>query len=168
MTEAAFSQSLALNGYPLKPIPDWNAYNEITQTNFTVTFNVPSTPCKSCVIRARYLSNNLKEVDEGTTVFHNCADITIIAGKSTNKTKTTTKTMAAVTSNRTRIARGSGSDKMAAPQYSCCTPKQWFGAVTGKLGGVAFKSTIYYDAIGNRTRFDTVFGEVGSILLRSR
>jgi hypothetical protein len=59
-----------------QPIPDYNAMNMITQTNFTVSVTVPNVDCPHCVLRMRYLSNNPKEDDRGTT-FYQCADVSV-------------------------------------------------------------------------------------------
>lgn len=59
-----------------QPIPDYNAMNMITQTNFTVSVTVPNVDCPHCVMRMRYISNNPKEDDRGT-VFYQCADISV-------------------------------------------------------------------------------------------
>lgn len=58
------------------PIPDYNAMNEITQTNFTVTVNVPNMDCEHCVVRMRYLSNNPTENDRGM-IFYQCSDVAV-------------------------------------------------------------------------------------------
>jgi len=59
-----------------QPIPDYNAMNMITQTNFTVSVTVPNVDCPHCVVRMRYISNNPKEDDRGT-VFHQCSDVSV-------------------------------------------------------------------------------------------
>lgn len=59
-----------------KPINDFNAMNEITQTNFTLPVNIPNIDCEHCVIRMRYVSKNPTENDRGTT-FYQCADVSI-------------------------------------------------------------------------------------------
>ena len=53
---------------------DYNSMNQITQTNFSITINLPSEPCDQCVLRVRYLTNNPDEDDHGT-VFHQCSDV---------------------------------------------------------------------------------------------
>ena len=40
-------------------------HRELTQTNFSRTINVPSTPCDACVLRVRYVSNNPLEDPQG-------------------------------------------------------------------------------------------------------
>ncbi|CAF0732325.1 unnamed protein product [Adineta steineri] len=58
----------------LHSFSDYNAMNQITQTNFSIDINLPSEACDECVLRVRYLSNNPEEDDHGT-VFHQCSDI---------------------------------------------------------------------------------------------
>lgn len=58
------------------PIADYNAMNMITMTNFTVSVTVPNVDCPHCVLRMRYLSNNPKEDDRGTT-FYQCSDVSV-------------------------------------------------------------------------------------------
>nr|ACC43943.1 unknown [Philodina roseola] len=62
----------------LHSFSDYNAMNQITQTNFTVSVNLPNQPCDQCVLRVRYLSNNPEEEDHGTT-FHQCSDVKLTA-----------------------------------------------------------------------------------------
>ncbi|CAF0779537.1 unnamed protein product [Adineta ricciae] len=58
----------------LHSFSDYNAMNQITQTNFSVEIDLPSQTCDECVLRVRYLSNNPEEDDHGT-VFHQCSDV---------------------------------------------------------------------------------------------
>ncbi|KYQ90758.1 hypothetical protein DLAC_09396 [Tieghemostelium lacteum] len=55
-------------------IDDFNAWDMVTQTNFTINVNIPSQPCSSCVLRVRYISNN---AGEPAPDFYQCADIAI-------------------------------------------------------------------------------------------
>ncbi|KAF2071243.1 hypothetical protein CYY_007445 [Polysphondylium violaceum] len=69
--------SLSYDGQTFKQlevIPDFNAFDMWTQTNFTIPILVPSTPCDSCVIRVRYVPNNPLEPPMG---FVQCADVQI-------------------------------------------------------------------------------------------
>ncbi|UJR25680.1 hypothetical protein I4U23_007031 [Adineta vaga] len=58
----------------LHSFSDYNAMNQITQTNFSIEIDLPNQACDECVLRVRYLSNNPEEDDHGT-VFHQCSDI---------------------------------------------------------------------------------------------
>eukprot|EP01121_Diplochlamys_sp_Union-15-3_P008786 TRINITY_DN2352_c0_g1_i1.p1 TRINITY_DN2352_c0_g1~~TRINITY_DN2352_c0_g1_i1.p1 ORF type:complete len:170 (-),score=21.40 TRINITY_DN2352_c0_g1_i1:30-539(-) len=60
-------------------IPDFNANNMVTQTNFTIKATIPRKPCDHCVLRVRYVSNNPDEAVTGNpnAIFYQCADITI-------------------------------------------------------------------------------------------
>eukprot|EP01113_Clastostelium_recurvatum_P025599 TRINITY_DN3081_c0_g1_i1.p1 TRINITY_DN3081_c0_g1~~TRINITY_DN3081_c0_g1_i1.p1 ORF type:complete len:172 (+),score=39.69 TRINITY_DN3081_c0_g1_i1:64-579(+) len=59
-------------------VPDYNARDMVTQTNFTISGTVPNVDCKGCVLRVRYVSNN---PDEGkdSNIFYQCADVNIHA-----------------------------------------------------------------------------------------
>jgi len=57
-------------------IPDFNAYDMVTQTNFSIKGIVPYFTCDRCVLRVRYVSNNPLE-GANTNVFYECADIAI-------------------------------------------------------------------------------------------
>jgi hypothetical protein len=39
-------------------VPDWNTMDKIQMHNVTVKGIVPDTPCKPCVMRVLYISNN--------------------------------------------------------------------------------------------------------------
>eukprot|EP00026_Physarum_polycephalum_P020836 Phypoly_transcript_23688.p1 GENE.Phypoly_transcript_23688~~Phypoly_transcript_23688.p1 ORF type:complete len:183 (+),score=26.93 Phypoly_transcript_23688:51-551(+) len=58
-------------------IPDFNAGDMVTQTNFTIKGIVPNYPCAACVLRVQYVSNNPGE-GEGSNIFYQCADISIV------------------------------------------------------------------------------------------
>ncbi|GAM26416.1 hypothetical protein SAMD00019534_095910, partial [Acytostelium subglobosum LB1] len=57
-----------------KTIPDYNAWDMVSQTNYTVSIQVPNQTCKGCVLRVRYISNN---AGEPLPDFYQCADIAI-------------------------------------------------------------------------------------------
>uniref|UniRef100_A0A0G4GIE3 Chitin-binding type-4 domain-containing protein n=1 Tax=Chromera velia CCMP2878 TaxID=1169474 RepID=A0A0G4GIE3_9ALVE len=60
---------------------DFPAWEMHTQTNFTVSVDVPNFACDHCILRVRYVSYNPLEVDpEDNTdaIFYNCADIRIV------------------------------------------------------------------------------------------
>ncbi|EGC29539.1 hypothetical protein DICPUDRAFT_95923 [Dictyostelium purpureum] len=54
-------------------IDDYNAWDMVTQTNYTVPVSLPNKPCKNCVLRVRYICNNPAEPN-----FTQCSDIAII------------------------------------------------------------------------------------------
>eukprot|EP01088_Endostelium_zonatum_P011128 TRINITY_DN2496_c0_g1_i1.p1 TRINITY_DN2496_c0_g1~~TRINITY_DN2496_c0_g1_i1.p1 ORF type:complete len:173 (-),score=19.78 TRINITY_DN2496_c0_g1_i1:24-542(-) len=60
-------------------IPDWNANNMATQTNFTITATIPDISCDHCVLRVRYVSNNADEIVPNNPIaaFYQCADVRI-------------------------------------------------------------------------------------------
>eukprot|EP00164_Ancoracysta_twista_P001490 GFYU01001951.1.p1 GENE.GFYU01001951.1~~GFYU01001951.1.p1 ORF type:complete len:563 (-),score=208.14 GFYU01001951.1:43-1689(-) len=56
----------------LSVLPDYQAYHEWTQTNFTVSIAVPKVECSHCVFRFRYISHKPTE-----PIFHQCVDVAI-------------------------------------------------------------------------------------------
>jgi len=58
-------------------IPDFNAGDMVTQTNFTIKGVVPNMECASCVFRVQYFSNNFFE-GATSNVFTQCADVAIV------------------------------------------------------------------------------------------
>merc|ERR1712194_297279 len=94
--------------YPLgEPIADWNGYNMITQTNFTLNVEVPNIDCEHCVLRMRYISQNPTEDHGGSPTFHQCADVSVKKGASSS----------ASAINSASAQKTGGSD--------CCAPKQF-------------------------------------------
>jgi len=69
-------------------VPDFNANNMVTQTNFTITDVVPNMDCSHCVLRVRYVSNNPEEVlpNNPDAIFFQCADIRIKSNPNLPKT----------------------------------------------------------------------------------
>jgi len=63
----------------LAAIDDFPAFDQVSQTNFSISVTFPHKTSSHALIRFRYQSNNLDEVDQGTTIFYNCADIAILA-----------------------------------------------------------------------------------------
>ncbi|KAM9954392.1 hypothetical protein ACTFIW_003933 [Dictyostelium discoideum] len=55
-------------------IDDFNAWDMVTQTNYSVSVTLPTQTCKSCVLRVRYISNNAGEPEPD---FYQCSDIAI-------------------------------------------------------------------------------------------
>ena len=62
----------------LARVNDYNAMNEVTQTNFSINVTMPDMTCSECVIRVRYETNNPLEDDRGT-IFYQCADIALVS-----------------------------------------------------------------------------------------
>ncbi|EGG13620.1 hypothetical protein DFA_11381 [Cavenderia fasciculata] len=58
----------------LNQLDDFNAWDMVAQTNFTVSSQLPSTK-GAAVLRVRYVSNN---AGEPYTTFYQCSDITVI------------------------------------------------------------------------------------------
>ncbi|EGC39377.1 hypothetical protein DICPUDRAFT_96564 [Dictyostelium purpureum] len=55
-------------------ISDFNAWDMVSQTNYTVSVTLPIQSCKSCVLRVRYVSNN---AGEPYPDFYQCSDIAL-------------------------------------------------------------------------------------------
>ncbi|KAK5576901.1 hypothetical protein RB653_001838 [Dictyostelium firmibasis] len=55
-------------------IDDFNAWDMVTQTNYSLSVPLPTQTCKSCVLRVRYISNNAGEPEPD---FYQCSDIAI-------------------------------------------------------------------------------------------
>lgn len=126
-------------------VPDWNAMNQITQTNFSVTAVVPNVDCTNCVLRLRYVSNNAGENDRGE-IFYQCSDISI--SRSTEKAVPKSKPARF----KPRLRGGPGKVCCASKQFTAEFEgsSQWRGKTQG---------TIYYDADRQLMRMDTVVGD---------
>eukprot|EP01089_Gocevia_fonbrunei_P017992 TRINITY_DN599_c0_g1_i3.p1 TRINITY_DN599_c0_g1~~TRINITY_DN599_c0_g1_i3.p1 ORF type:complete len:149 (-),score=31.62 TRINITY_DN599_c0_g1_i3:43-489(-) len=64
-----------------KTVPDYNANNMATQTNFTISGFLPDIDCDHCVLRLRYASHNPDEAVPGNpeAIFYQCSDIKIVS-----------------------------------------------------------------------------------------
>jgi hypothetical protein len=61
---------------------DYPAMDMVTQTNYTITGQIPKIICPHCVLRLRYVSNNPEEINNRhgqnpQAIFYQCADISI-------------------------------------------------------------------------------------------
>jgi len=127
----------------LATIDDYPAFDQVTQTNFSIVIRIPNKAASHAIIRFRYQSNNLDEVDKNTTIFFNCADIQIISNSR---------------SHEEEINDSENSDNQLLPnlkKFSCNTPLRW--SITAvelnqQLGYIEHK--IYYDVVNNRTRWE--------------
>jgi hypothetical protein len=66
----------------LLTLDDFAGNDMVTQTNFTPTVLIPATPSAHAIMRFRYVSHNLGEVDPANntdSIFYNCADVRIIS-----------------------------------------------------------------------------------------
>jgi hypothetical protein len=121
---------------------DYNPMNHNTQTNFSISIQLPNEPCNDCVLRVRYLTNNPDEEDHGRT-FYQCSDIQLI--KSSNNIEQP-------------IFDEIPSVKYENNSYDCCTPPSfqttfihWMPDIVSTSSGV-----IYYDKPSQQMRISTV------------
>jgi len=128
------------------PIADYNAMNEVKQTNFTITAVVPNIACEFCVLRLRYVSNNPLEEDHGRT-FYQCSDIKIRKGED----DAPKSIPLAVTEPEPQLSKSN--------PMGCCTMPQWEGRFyeTGSWRHPTI-GYIAYDATNQFMRVDTVSG----------
>jgi hypothetical protein len=126
-----------------KPISDYNAMNEVTQTNFTIKVTIPNIDCAGCVLRMRYVSNNPTENDRGMT-FYQCADVTV------------TKQPEEIKAIAPKVELTKAELKNT---LSCCTPSQFTmqGYETGSWRNPTQKA-YYYDKEKEMFRADTNSG----------
>lgn len=130
--------------YPLGQIADWNGYNMITQTNFTLNVDVPNIDCEHCVLRMRYISQNPTEDHGGSPSFHQCADVSVRKSDSSS----------VVTPPASKSdASGAGNQ--------CCAPKQFTleGYETGSGWRNPTSMKFYFDAVNELFRIDTNSGD---------
>eukprot|EP01033_Poteriospumella_lacustris_P004845 gene4845-3474_t len=127
------------------PVADYNAMNEITQTNFTIKVQIPNVECKHCVIRLRYVSQNPTENDRGMT-FYQCADVKVV--KSTEVVKpAAAPAKPVVPTNATSL--------------DCCAPAQFTleGYEVSTWRGNPTTKKFYFDAKNKLFRVDTNSGK---------
>lgn len=136
-----------------KPIADYNAMNEITQTNFTLSVTVPNVDCPHCVLRMRYKSNNPSENDRGM-IFYQCADVAV------TKSATGAVGSSAIGSEAELKVVPAPVAAVTAEDYSCCAPSVFSmqGYETGSWRLPTHKS-YYFDAPNQFFRVDSVSGD---------
>ena len=123
----------------LHSFPDYNAMNQITQTNFSIAVQLPSEACDQCVVRVRYLTNNPEEDDHGTT-FHQCSDI-----KLTSSLARQEKPVARPIEN----AHAGQADP-----HDCCAPDSYMNIFSHTIPAIDFRSEglIFYDKVAKQMR----------------
>jgi hypothetical protein len=127
---------------PLATVGDYNAMNEITQTNFTMRVQVPNVATDHGVVRLRYLSNNPTENDRGM-IFYQCADVKVTASSSVEVEQVVPEVPAA-----------------SFKGYECCAPKQFTidGYESSSWRNPTNKK-FYFDAVNKLFRVDTNSGK---------
>ena len=119
----------------------------VSQVNFTRTVLMPSAPCDHCILRARYVSHNVDEIDPPENVesiFYNCADISL-----------NSDAPASSADEQQREEREIVEDD--ASVFDCCAPDQF--TVTGHAAAEAnqnFEYSVYYDKKMEYVRWDRV------------
>jgi hypothetical protein len=127
----------------LGSVSDYNAMNEITQTNFTLPVLIPNVAVDHGVLRLRYFSNNPTENDRGM-IFYQCADVSVTVSAEADGAKP-----AAVAPKAAVPATGS----------DCCAAKQF--TMSGYEVGswrANTKKDYYFDAVSQMFRVDTISG----------
>ena len=126
----------------LHSFPDYNAMNQITQTNFSVEINLPDQPCDECVLRVRYITNNPEEEDHGN-VFHQCSDVTL-----TSKAPETQQDKPATQSIQKFQMTGEEDP------HDCCAPESFSNAFFHVIPVIDFRAegVIYYDQKAQQMR----------------
>eukprot|EP01094_Clydonella_sp_ATCC50884_P022969 TRINITY_DN5392_c0_g1_i1.p1 TRINITY_DN5392_c0_g1~~TRINITY_DN5392_c0_g1_i1.p1 ORF type:complete len:406 (-),score=104.37 TRINITY_DN5392_c0_g1_i1:43-1260(-) len=147
---------------------DWAANDMVWQMNFTRSVLLPEQPCSSCILRTRYVSHNVDEVDPADnleSIFYNCADISLVASAHDHGSPPSTA------SAPSRAAPLASSDRalLEAPSSSiadnsCCAPSQFTAKGESSVGGALHTShTIYFDRDRQYVRWDRV-GSVQSLI----
>ncbi|CAF3817349.1 unnamed protein product [Rotaria sp. Silwood1] len=128
-------------------LSDYNAMNQITQTNFSVEINLPNQPCDECVLRVRYLSNNPLEDDHGT-VFHQCSDIKLTQTLINTKRKDKEQEKRVESMNKERQE----------DPHDCCIPESYVNSFFHIIPSIDFRSegVIYYDKKAKQMRVTVV------------
>jgi hypothetical protein len=128
----------------LHSFSDYNAMNQITQTNFSIEIDLPSEPCNECVLRVRYLSNNPAEDDHGT-VFHQCSDVKLTQGF-VNPLKKEKKVQ--VVENKERKE----------DPHDCCAPDNYVNGFFHVIPAIDYRSegVIFYDKQAQQMRVSVV------------
>jgi len=121
-------------------ISDYNALNEITQTNFTIKIAVPDVDCEHGVLRLRYVSQNPSENDRGM-IFYQCSDVKVV--------KLDAKS--APLPESSKPVRKSSDNTT----YDCCAPSQFSvsGYQVGEGQIPAYKK-FYFDGVNQLVRYD--------------
>ncbi len=139
---------------------DWPAHEQVTQTNLTLVVRLPSEASPHAVLRYRYVSNNVDEIDPPNNtqaIFYQCVDIAI----SSSDTSEAKPVAAASLSGRTsrRVSR-----RVSAAAKGCCAPTQFqCTGVEHTASGVTIQHTLYWDAINLLVRWDKL-GSVRTLL----
>jgi len=143
-------------------IADFDAQDEISWLNFTVTGTMPMILCPHCVLRVAYRSNNALENDTSTD-FYQCADIAITAseeGAVTEPTEQQPKEQGEFFQSMQARLRSGFKASAPVPSKStpsgCTTPDQWESRVLAS-GVVAplGQGMVSYDA-KNRLAFSAL------------
>ena len=123
---------------------DYNPMNHNTQTNFSISIQLPNETCDYCVLRVRYLTNNLDEEDHGRT-FYQCSDIKLIkSSKHMNVQPILNKIQSINHQNDT---------------HDCCTPASFQTMFIHWMPDISSSSTgmIYYDEPSKQMRISMMF-----------
>jgi hypothetical protein len=144
---------------------DYNAMNEITQTNFTISLQLPNI-VSTGVLRVRYVSNNPLENDRGT-IFYACSNVqlvkakpqhTVIYNKHHNKDSSILSTAPYFEADP---AKPKDLDSLPRDvSHSCCAPPIFTTEFTHVINSTHYKGVgkIYYNNNTQQMRVDVVTG----------
>lgn len=127
---------------------DYNAMNEISQTNFTLKVEIPNTECDKCVLRLRYVPHNPLEPD----YFYQCSDVSVIKSPSPSS-----KTEAA--SPQASLRGTTASSSSSSGGVECCAPATFsMQAYETSSWRSPTQLTYYFDTEAQLQRIDTDSG----------
>jgi hypothetical protein len=160
-------------------VADWDAQDEISWSNLTLTGTMPTKTCNPCVLRVTYQSENPLENDTSTDFFQ-CADIAITPRLNNEEDEMTSAAettmpddggafdalMAKLRSTSSPFASGAIPVTAAVADpvpTGCTTVSQWEAGVVAAGGGSAGQvgtGSIAYDAV-NRLAFNVLLDVTG-------
>jgi hypothetical protein len=178
--------SVALNSNPTEsdfayystPIPDFNAMNQITQTNFTANIVVPSVSTSTlAVVRVRYVSNNAGENDRGE-IFYQCSDVLILpaaASDPSNPSSSSSSSSRNDLSAQSSLTPQNSTTDSALPFFlqnlsddqilsktnagnACCANKEFEGYFIGSGWSGSTNGRVVYDANNRLMLVSTIVG----------
>jgi hypothetical protein len=144
--------------YDLVDLHDYNAMNEISQTNFTLRVAVPDIECSHCVLRLRYLSNNPLE----PSAFYECADVSVARRADGGNLRGGSPAAADATAGQQAPAGGGGGGGGGGTE--CCAPGQFTmqGYETSSWRQPT-QMSYYFDTAAGLQRIDSNSGSGDSI-----
>jgi len=137
----------------LDALHDYNAMNEISQTNFTLRVQIPDEECDHCVLRMRYVPHNPLEPDN----FYQCSDVSV----GMRESKGGAKSMSAPHASLRGSEASDPNPKKASVTggSECCAPSQFtMQAYETASWRAPTQLTYYFDTVAQLQRIDTNSG----------